>query len=204
MFRSMLAVVVLSPLIGVPYASAETLRCAVFKTRLDEAMRAGGARDTTPLTFTRGRAGVASGTRDDWRGSPGLSGKLTCGPDDAFADFYMMIDPATRPSIAVPADISRFTALGAASICALSAGSPAACQAMMTSMTQDGIDQYEEDLAHQDPQPQSLQDYDFAKDLDAVFYVTPRAMSWAIGPGLFTTVEAERPALAPVDRDKGD
>jgi hypothetical protein len=200
----MLAVVALSSLIGPRCASAETLSCTVFKARLDQAMREGSAHGTTPLTFTRVGDGAASGTRYDWSGGPGLSGKLTCGPDDAFADFYMMIDPATRPSIAVPADISRFTDLGAASICALSAGSPPACQAMMTAMTQDGIDQYEEDLAHHDPQPQSLQDYDFAKDLDAVFYVTPRTMSWAIGPGLFTTVEAERPALAPVDRDKGD
>ena len=201
MIRSMIVAFVFYA-VGVPDLSAETLRCAVFKTRLAEAMQAPGSKVTTPLTFTRFRDGAASGTRYDWTGVPGLMGKLTCGPDDAFADFYMMIDPATRLSAAVPADIDRFTDLGAASICALSAGSPEACRAMIATMTQDGIDAYEDDLANRDPRPQSLQDYDFAKDLDAVFFVTPSAMSWAIGPGLFTPVDAERPVLVPVDRDK--
>lgn len=201
MFR-LTASALLTVLLGSTEGRAETLTCAMFKDRLAEAFNA-QLKGAAALRYADAE-GNGSFTRYSWTGAPDLGGKLTCGRDDAFADFYMTVAPEVRASSAAPSDTTRFDALAAASVCALSDGSPAACKAMATTMTGDGIDQYEEDLAKHDERPQSLQDYDFAKDLDAVFYVTPTTFSWAIGPGVYTTVEAARPPLVPQDRDKDD
>ncbi len=199
MFRLMMAAVLCSLWNGAG-ARAEVLTCATFKTRLAQALAAQASGEPPRLSFAATGGGGAI-RRYDWRGVPNLSGKLTCGPGDAFADFFMAYDPDARSGAAVPADLARFDALAAGSVCALSDGTREACHAMATTMTGDGIDQYKEDLAGGDLRPQSLQDYDFAEDLDAVFYVTPTTLSWAIGPGVYKTVEAARPPLAPKDRD---
>ena len=200
MFR--LAAVAVLSLLGAVAAQAEVLTCAVFKDRLAQALGQQTKGAAAPHFADFG--GSRSVGRYDWSSAPDLAGKLTCGPDDAFADFFMAYGTGARASSDIPGDLGRFDALAAASVCALSNGSPEACKAMVTTMTGDGIDQYKEDMAQHDERPQSLQDYDFAPDLDAVFYLTPTALSWAVGPGVFKTVEAARPPLAPVDRDTDD
>ena len=176
---------------------AAVLTCDQFQARLAEALGTLPGQDRPVPVF----AAKPTGRTIAWSGVPGLSGRLTCGDAGAFADFYMVVDPGLRgPSALVPG----FVALAAASVCALSAGTPEACLAVATTMTTDGLDQVKEDLAQHDDQPQSLQDYDLAPDLDAVFYVTPAAISWAIGPGLYATLATERQPLEPEDRDKDD
>ena len=202
MFRSTLGPAVLASILHAATARAETLTCAAFKDRLATALDAQAAGVPHPTFAASGGGGTVR--RYDWDGVPHLSGKLTCGAQDAFADFYMAFDPTARPSAAAPADIAGFAAVAAASVCALSSGSAEACHAMVATMTGDGLDQYKEDVKQGDDRPQGLQDYDFATDLDAVFYVTPTALSWAVGPGIYTTVTAERPPLVPQDQDKDD
>jgi hypothetical protein len=201
MIRSIPTALLAIAILSATAAKAEVLTCAAFKTRLGEALHASGMAAHPPFAFTPAGTTVQSGRRYDWSGLPGLSGKLTCGANDAFADFYMAVDPATRPSHAVPDDLGAFRDLSAASICALSAGPALACRAMMTAMTDDAIDDYEDDLEKHAPRPRSLQDYDFAEDLDATLLITPGTLSWAIGPGLFNTVDSARPTLDPHDRD---
>ena len=202
MFRAATAFLFLA-LIGPACARAEVLTCATFKQRLTEALGAQPAGVALKPSFAA-EGGSGRVKRYDWAGVPDLAGKLTCGADDAFADFFMAFEPRARLSPAVPADLTRFDALAAASVCALSDAAPDACRAMVATMTEDGTDGYTEDLASGKARPQNLQDYDFAPDLDAVFYVTPAALSWAVGPGIFTTLDAARPPFKPEDRDNDE
>ena len=73
---------------------------------------------------------------------------------------------------------------------------------MMARMTEEGITNYRDDLAQHDDHPQGLIDYDLFPGLDAVLYLTPRALSWAVGPGIYATVGTAPPALDPRDHDE--
>ena len=178
-------------------SAATVLTCDNFKARLDESIKAMGASTPTPTGFALIRDAGRSGRSYAWTSEQGLSGRLTCAPGDAFADFYMMRE--TTP--AAIEHLDGFRDLGAASICALASAGPDACRGLVDTMTEDGLDEYEESIAKHKARAQGLQDYDIAAGLDAVFNITPQLISWAIGPGVFKTTEAERPTFEPHDHD---
>jgi hypothetical protein len=209
MTRLLWVPLLLAPVIDAPRAHAEKaisasllpepLTCARFETRLDAAARLLGAPESAPRVFTLEHDGGSTGMRFAWVGSDGLSGRLTCGRRDAFADFYMT--GALSPSAAAISTRATFEALAAASICALTAAAPEACRALATTMTGDALSRYQRFVADGGEHVPGPLDYDLAKGLDAVVFATPTALSWGIGPGFRATLDAAPAALAPKNKD---
>ena len=173
-------------------AQADILTCDTYRTRLDEALRAGDAQ-ATPLPLTLAFSDPVRGKRYGWDRGDGLSGSLNCGPADQFEEFNLQLRFDRKQTFA--ADFKRLIDLQAGSICALSSSQIGACADLGRVMLKDVLQQMGKAATAGIKTPSGLSDKTVFGPVKAELVSSSTQVSFLVGPGRGTTMEATRQPL---------
>lgn len=196
-----LAVIVALPICLVPVlAVSAVLTCDQFETRLGQAISQFGHEVAQPGPFQLDSKVGHTGRRFDFHGIAGLSGTVTCSQSGNFEDFFVAINDDSLKAPALQPAMVRFLELAAASVCAISDGTPKACHKAVEAMVSGASRQFSDQAATGEKQPGGMREFTITADAAAEFNLTRDSISWSVGPGLAKTMPAERSPLSPNDR----
>lgn len=174
-------------------AHADVLTCDTYRTRLDEALRAGDEH-ATPLPLTLAFTSPVRGKRYGWDQGKGLSGSLNCGPADQFEEFGIELQFDRKQTFA--ADLKRLIDMQAASICALSSSQAPVCNDFGRAMLKDVLQQMGKAATGGVKTPSGLSDKTLFGPVRAELVSSSTQVSFLIGPGRGETMDATRQPLS--------
>lgn len=179
-------------LFGTGVAGAASLTCEDYKDRLNGAMLAGGS--PAAVSFVLGFANAVRGKRYEWTAGA-VEGSMHCGPSDQFEEFGIRLHFRDRSTFSET--LKQFITIQGASICALVSDTPPACTNFGRRMLQTALEQVGRDYNRGVKLPSAVVDRPLFPGTTASLASAPTLMTFLVGPGLRSSLDAARQPLPP-------